>query len=715
MAARQLTLIATRANLQIPSVYSQLFGHVLYLQVTGFDTDTGSAARTQLQRGIGAGATSIILDLRQNGGGYVSAAQSLVSEFVQPTATHRYVVVRRGRLSAGGDPGSAQEVSNDAIESGGVALTQPMAVLVDGDSASAAEITAAALRDYHRATVVGEKTFGKGSVQVDFPLPDGADLHLTVERWYGPDGESIEGSGITPDRVVALADPDARFQLDAQSAPASERRPAAGGARRARRLSTRTAPPDPYPARRPAARSSPCEELVMAMQPPLPPAVAFYAPATLRPPPPPAGRYAGFWIRLVAYIIDGIIVGAITFGLIKGTGVITVLCPAGVTNASDPSCGNAQIAAAVLRHPARTDPLLPGALGRTAARRPAFARHARGERGHRRQPRPRCARCSATSGLIIATIPIYLGPHLGRLRPAQAGLARQDRRQLRGARCARPDPAAPVVSRAAVARGPWCRPILGPVPERFDVVFLGGGSGGYVAAIRAGQLGLRTAVVEAEKVGGTCLHRGCIPTKALLQSAALLDQVRDGHRLGVNTGEVTFDYGVAARRRDEVVGHAVQGRRGAAQEGQGHRGPGRGRIEGRGRGRGRPRTTVPTRWSSRPATSSWRRGRERGSSPTCPPTAASCSPAMTRSSSTAFRRARSCSGPGAVGVEFASFWRSAGSEVTLVEMAPRLVPTRGRGDRSRAAQAVRGRGHPLPRGHDPGPVVRASATRAASP
>jgi C-terminal peptidase prc len=145
----------------------------------------------------------------------------LVSEFVQPTATHRYVVVRRGRLSAGGDPSSAQEVSNDAIEAGGVALTQPMAVLVDGDSASAAEITAAALRDYHRATVVGEKTFGKGSVQVDFPLPDGADLHLTVERWYGPDGESIEGSGITPDQVVALADPDARFELDAQSPPAS--------------------------------------------------------------------------------------------------------------------------------------------------------------------------------------------------------------------------------------------------------------------------------------------------------------------------------------------------------------------------------------------------------------------------------------------------------------------------------------------------------------
>ncbi len=218
--ATQLTITVTRGNLQIPSVYSRLIGHVLYMQVTGFDTDTGSVARTQLQQGIAGGATAIVLDLRQNGGGYVSAAQSLVSEFVTPTAAHRYVVVRRGRLTANGSVGSAQEVSQDALQPGGVALTQPMAVLVDGDSASAAEITAAALRDYHRATVVGDRTFGKGSVQVDFPLPGGADLHLTVERWYGPNGESIEGSGITPDRPVPLAAPDARFVLAAQSGPA---------------------------------------------------------------------------------------------------------------------------------------------------------------------------------------------------------------------------------------------------------------------------------------------------------------------------------------------------------------------------------------------------------------------------------------------------------------------------------------------------------------
>jgi carboxyl-terminal processing protease len=218
---RQLTVTATRQNLTIPSVYTQLFGHTLYMQVTGFDSDTGDAARSQLQKGLAGGATSLILDLRQNGGGYVTAAQALVSQFVQPTATQKYVVVRRGRLAASGDPTSAQEVVSDPIQSGGLALKQPMVVLVDGDSASASEITTAALHDYHRATVVGEKTFGKGSVQVDFPLPDGADLHLTVERWYGPDGETIEGKGVTPDRAVALPSPDDRFQLDVQSPPAT--------------------------------------------------------------------------------------------------------------------------------------------------------------------------------------------------------------------------------------------------------------------------------------------------------------------------------------------------------------------------------------------------------------------------------------------------------------------------------------------------------------
>ena len=94
--------------------------------------------------------------------------------------------------------------------------------LVDGGSASASEIVTAALRDYHRATVVGTTTYGKGSVQLDFPLPDGSDIHLTVEKWYGPGGESIDDTGIAPSDVVSLPSPTDLFSLEAESADPSQ-------------------------------------------------------------------------------------------------------------------------------------------------------------------------------------------------------------------------------------------------------------------------------------------------------------------------------------------------------------------------------------------------------------------------------------------------------------------------------------------------------------
>jgi carboxyl-terminal processing protease len=218
---QRLTFTVRRANLHLPSVFSTRLGSVLYLEVTGFDNGTGDDARRALRSGLDAGAKAVVLDLRQNGGGFVSEAQELASQFLKPRAGEQDVVIRRGRLSPGGKPSTAQSVVHDKILSGGVALSVPLVVLVDAQTASAAEIVTAALRDYHRATIVGERTFGKGSVQLDFPLPDGSDLHLTVERWYGPDGESIDGAGITPARAVSLMSPDQRFQLNAISAPAA--------------------------------------------------------------------------------------------------------------------------------------------------------------------------------------------------------------------------------------------------------------------------------------------------------------------------------------------------------------------------------------------------------------------------------------------------------------------------------------------------------------
>src|SRR5256886_12104444 len=94
----------------------------------------------------------------------------------------------------------------------------------------------------------------------------------------------------------------------------------------------------------------------------------------------------------------------------------------------------------------------------------------------------------------------------------------------------------------------------------FDVVVLGGGTGGYTAAIRASQLGKRTAVIEVAKLGGTCLHIGCIPTKALLESSGLYHKVHDrGQEYGVLAENTAFDYARIADRRDRVVNQLFKG------------------------------------------------------------------------------------------------------------------------------------------------------------
>jgi dihydrolipoamide dehydrogenase len=100
------------------------------------------------------------------------------------------------------------------------------------------------------------------------------------------------------------------------------------------------------------------------------------------------------------------------------------------------------------------------------------------------------------------------------------------------------------------------------VAEKFDLVVIGGGNGGYIPAIRASQLGMSVALIEKREgghLGGTCLNLGCIPTKALLQTAAILNDVRHGEEFGVKTDGVEFDYPTAAQRREQVVGQLRKG------------------------------------------------------------------------------------------------------------------------------------------------------------
>ena len=89
--------------------------------------------------------------------------------------------------------------------------------------------------------------------------------------------------------------------------------------------------------------------------------------------------------------------------------------------------------------------------------------------------------------------------------------------------------------------------------DKYDVAILGGGPGGYEAAIRCAQYGLKAALIEADELGGTCLNRGCIPTKALLHAAEVYQSALRADECGVHTGPVTFDYAKMTARKDQVV------------------------------------------------------------------------------------------------------------------------------------------------------------------
>ncbi len=210
--------------------------------------------------------------------------------------------------------------------------------------------------------------------------------------------------------------------------------------------------------------------------------------------------------------------------------------------------------------------------------------------------------------------------------------------------------------------------------QQFDVAILGGGTGGYVSAIRGAQLGLSVALIESDKVGGTCLHRGCIPTKALLESAEVLQLARRGAEFGVTTGEPSYDYAVMQTRKQKVVDQLHQGVEGLLRQNKVSVFRGRGkllnpkqlRVEG-----------------SDPATiSASNLLLATGSVPKSLP-ALPIDGATVLSSDEILVMAEPPAslivvGAGAVGVEFASLFHDLGTQVTLVEALPTLVPLEDR-------------------------------------
>jgi carboxyl-terminal processing protease len=199
-AGGTMDVTLTRAEIVVPSVRSTVLeGNVLYLRIYSFGESTASDFLTQLKAGL-PGARGVILDLRENPGGFVSAADAVISDFVASGETFEL----RGRNG---------DVERHDVAGNATAPSVPLVLLVDANSASASEIVSGSLQVHHRAKLVGTVTFGKGSVQQDFPLSDGADLHLTIKLWYLPDGTTINHKGLQPDLGVQLGSPNDEFDV----------------------------------------------------------------------------------------------------------------------------------------------------------------------------------------------------------------------------------------------------------------------------------------------------------------------------------------------------------------------------------------------------------------------------------------------------------------------------------------------------------------------
>jgi carboxyl-terminal processing protease len=188
-----LTITITRAQIQVPTVRSATVGNrVLYVRIYQFGAQTSTEFGKALADGL-PGSMGVVLDLRGDPGGFISAADDVISQFVTSGETFE----TRGRSGT----------DRHQVGSKHAAPSVPLVVLVDANSASASEIVAGSLQVHQRAKLVGTTTFGKGSVQEDFVLSDGSDIHLTVERWYLPNGVTIDHKGLTPDVAVKLASP----------------------------------------------------------------------------------------------------------------------------------------------------------------------------------------------------------------------------------------------------------------------------------------------------------------------------------------------------------------------------------------------------------------------------------------------------------------------------------------------------------------------------
>jgi carboxyl-terminal processing protease len=176
----------TRAAVEIPVVEQDVFGDVGYVRLANFTGTAGSQFETAVVDVMAEGVDELVIDLRNNPGGFLTTAIDVTSVFLE----EGNVVTTEGP-----DESLEYDVTGSAI----VPADMEVTVVVNRGSASASEVFAGALQEADRATIVGENTFGKNTVQQRFSLSNGGALKLTIARWLTPGGLDFGGTGVTPD------------------------------------------------------------------------------------------------------------------------------------------------------------------------------------------------------------------------------------------------------------------------------------------------------------------------------------------------------------------------------------------------------------------------------------------------------------------------------------------------------------------------------------
>ena len=197
-AVEPVDIGVVRADILLPSVTYRLLEAdptIGYIALSRFSGESGNEVGAALQDLLAQGATRLVLDLRQNGGGLRDAAVDVADHFLDGGPVLYLESQEEGEI-----------VYNATDET--LAPDQPLVVLIDGGTASASEIVAGALSDRQRATLIGSKSFGKGSVQLVFDLSDGSSVHVTSARWLTPNHRTLDGNGLEPDIPVTTTQED---------------------------------------------------------------------------------------------------------------------------------------------------------------------------------------------------------------------------------------------------------------------------------------------------------------------------------------------------------------------------------------------------------------------------------------------------------------------------------------------------------------------------